>query len=177
MANGLNLKRVTSVCLEYEEALKLYATSFPYNEQRERKSQNEILSNKEYRFDIIYDESEFVGIILSWETNDFLYVEHLCIMPEKRGNGYGSKVLALIKNGKKVILEIDPLTSNVAVKRLDFYIRNGFLQNDFSHVHPPYHKGVDGHNLIVMSYPSMLTDKEYEKFNKYLSCTVMKNAY
>ncbi len=45
------------------------------------------------------------------------------------------------------------------------------------HIHPPYHHGNTGHELVVMSSPKMLTPDEYGRFNLYLQNTVMKNVY
>lgn len=63
----------------YETARTLYRRSFPRHEQREAASQAAILAHPAYRFDLIYDGDEFVGLLLCWETDDFIYVEHFCI--------------------------------------------------------------------------------------------------
>lgn len=52
-----------------------------------------------------------------------------------------------------MILEIDPLTTDIAVRRKRFYERLGFMLNPFPHVHPPYHDGLTGHALLVLSRP------------------------
>ena len=62
----------------YADAWKLYRASFPYHEQREIASQKKILRDKGYFFDLIYDGELFVGLLLYWETDLFLYVEHFC---------------------------------------------------------------------------------------------------
>ena len=81
---------------EYRAAAELYAQSFPYHEQRESRSQADIMNESEYHFDLIFDGGTFVGEVLSWETDDFIYVEHFCILPSFRGAGYGTKALALL---------------------------------------------------------------------------------
>ena len=59
----------------YCEALKLYQISFPYHEQQEKNSQDEILKDDEYHFSLIYDENIFVGIILYWEQEQFIFIK------------------------------------------------------------------------------------------------------
>ena len=59
----------------------------------------------------------------------------------------------------------------------DFYERCGFMENPYSHTHPPYHVGKHGHDLVIMSSPKMLTPNEYDVFFSFLENTVMKNAY
>lgn len=162
----------------YEKALELYSISFPAHEQRESVSQTQILSDGEYYFSLIYDEDIFVGLLLYWETLDYIYVEHFCILPEMRNNHYGQKSLELLGQRKKtVILEIDPPSDAVSVRRKGFYERNGFVENPYSHAHPPYHKGNVGHTLVVMSSPTSITRTEYDDFKHYLDYYVMKDVF
>lgn len=161
----------------YKAAKELYSISFPYREQRENISQEKILCDDEYCFGLVYDEAEFVGLALYWETESFIYVEHLCISPEMRNRNYGSKVLNLLcEKHKTVILEIDPPIDEISIRRKGFYERNGFEANPYNHVHPPYHTGVAGHDLVIMTYPKMITQIEYDNFDKYLKEHIMKDA-
>ncbi|NCB63045.1 MAG: GNAT family N-acetyltransferase [Clostridia bacterium] len=158
----------------FERAMGLYRISFPAHEHREIGSQRAILSNPEYHFDLVYDGGNFVGLMLYWESGDFLYVEHFCIEPDLRGKNYGSAALRLLaERGKSIILEIDPLTDERSIRRKCFYERAGFRANPFEHVHPPYREGVGGHGLIVMSSPGALSRAEYDAFADYLKNTVM----
>ena len=98
----MRLERVTdSSHPMYNEALRLYQISFPYHEQREELSQKRILGDSEYCFDLVYDEDRFVGLILYWENEEFIYIEHFCICPEMRNKRYGERVLALLGKGEK----------------------------------------------------------------------------
>ncbi len=162
----------------YSAAMALYRESFPAHELRESASQERILHDRAYHFDLAYDGETFVGLALCWEPETFIYVEHLCILPALRGHAYGSAVLALLAaEGKTVILEIDPPVDDISVRRLGFYERNGFSVNPYAHVHPPYHAGNHGHNLVVMSRPGVLTREEYDGFARYLAGHIMKGAY
>ena len=144
---------------EYDKALALYRESFPYHEQREARSQGDILSDEEYRFELVYDKDIFAGLLLC-------------------GRSYGSQTLHLLAQcGKTIILEIDPPVDEVSRRRKGFYERAGFTANAFHHVHPPYHAQNAGHELVVMSCPNALTEEAYARFSSYLENTVMKNAY
>ena len=81
----------------FAPAMELYGMSFPYNEQREPDSQAKIMSDPEYRFELIYENESFVGTVLSWENADFIYVEHFCMLPDVRGRGCGSRALEMLK--------------------------------------------------------------------------------
>lgn len=171
--------RITDTANEYfAKAIQLYGQSFPFNEQREALSQKEIMSNDEYHFDVILQDEKFVGQAMYWETQDFVYLEHFCILQEERNKGIGQNVLKMLKEKNKiVILEIDPPCDEISVRRKIFYERNGFVTNDFNHIHPPYHNTCKGHSLVVMTYPAKITPKTYKNFNDYLVNTVMKNVF
>lgn len=156
-------------------AIDLYRKSFPYHEQRENASQERIWQAEEYHFDLIEDDDTFVGLLLYWETPHFVYVEHFCVDPGLRNRNYGRKALALLaEKGKTILLEIDPPVDEIASRRKAFYERAGYRENPYRHVHPPYHAGHRGHELVVMSYPRELTAGEYARFQTYLQNEVMK---
>lgn len=158
----------------YQRAMELYAVSFPVHEQREPHAQERTLRDGDYQFNLIYDGDTYVGLLLCWETGTFIYVEHFCILPEMRNRKYGERALDVLhQRGKSVILEIDPPVDDITLRRRGFYVRSGFVENPYPHVHPPYHQGTEGHALVVMSCPGMLTYAEYDRFRAYLERRVM----
>lgn len=162
----------------YEPALALYRASFPAHELREPASQERILADGEYHFTLIHDGDAFAGLVLYWETADWIYVEHFCIQPQLRNRGCGQRALALLAGaGKPVILEIDPPADELSRRRKAFYRRCGFAENPYPHVHPPYHRGNKGHDLVVMSAPAAITPEEYAAFRDHLERRVMKDAF
>lgn len=162
----------------YHEALKLYQISFPYHEQRELISQKNILSDSEYHFNLVYDKELFVGLILYWESDRFIYIEHFCVLPEMRNKQYGQKTLALLMEQRKpLILEIDPPVDNISKRRKAFYERCGFIENAFTHAHPPYHKGNKEHDLVIMTCPEQISQDVFISFSHYLRDRVMKNVF
>ena len=160
----------------YTPAAELYSISFPPHEQREAASQTAILRHPAYHFDAVCDGGAFVGEILYWDIGDFLYIEHFCVLPSQRNRRYGQKILAALQS-RRLILEIDPPVDAISQRRKGFYERCGFVENPYPHVHPPYHKGNAGHELVVMSSPRALTEEEFETFRRALCGTVMANAF
>ena len=162
----------------YARAMELYCISFPAHEQREAASQERILGNEAYHFDLVYDGENFVGILLSWQREDYIYVEHFCILPECRNRRYGQRALALLQErGKPLILEIDPPVDPISQRRKGFYERCGFVENPYAHVHPPYHRGNRGHELVILSSPGPIGPEIYEAFRRDLEENVMACAY
>lgn len=50
--------------------------SFPIYEQRLPERQKKIMTEPEYNFLLIFDGDIWVGELLCWEAEDFIYVEH-----------------------------------------------------------------------------------------------------
>lgn len=159
----------------FPRAMELYRGSFPFHEQREPDSQARIMAHPEYQFNLIYDRETFAGLLLCWETADFIYVEHFCILPCLRGQKYGQRALELLAHrGKTVILEIDPPVDEISIRRKGFYERLDYRANPYPHCHPAYHAGYPAHDLVVMSCPGLLSQAQYGRFFHYLTNTVMR---
>ena len=161
----------------FEQAMALYRMNFPFHEQREDHSQRGILTRSDYHFCLLLEDDIFVGLILYWEADAFIVVEHFCTLPVFRGRGLGRKALEqLCACGKTIIPEIDPTENGLAERRKAFYERVGFTANSYSHVHPPYHADHQGHSLVVMSFPEQLTQAQYDLFAYYLEHTAMEET-
>lgn len=161
----------------FSEAMELYRGSFPEYEQRLAPSQSRILSDPEYNFMLIYSGDTFVGIMLYWENDDFIYLEHFCTLPEMRGKGFGARALGMLTaRGKTVILEIDPPEDELSCRRQSFYERCGFFSNDHDYIHLPYRVGDAGHRLVIMSSPETVGKERFDAFRDYMRDRVMLSA-
>lgn len=157
-----------------DAAMALYRRSFPAHELRLWPDQQAVMNDPLYHFDLCLLGGALAGLILYWDFGAYIYVEHFCVEPTMRGHGLGTLILAeLAKKSKPIILEIDPLTDDVAVRRKGFYERCGYIANGFAHVHPPYQAANHGHALIVMSHPRALSQAEFDTFTVDLREKVM----
>lgn len=78
----MKLERLSEQNQKYYAAAKaLYEEAFPVLERRDDTEQARIMQNPAYHFDFITDEDGFVGIMLYWETDSFVYLEHLPFCP------------------------------------------------------------------------------------------------
>ena len=57
------------------------------------------------------------------------------------------------------------------------YERCGYRENPYAHVHPPYHRGSHGHDLVIMTCPEAISSETYNDFAAYLKNTVMKDVF
>jgi GNAT superfamily N-acetyltransferase len=96
-----------------------------------------------------------------WSLDDFTFLEHLAILPTHRNKGIGGGVIELAKKQlAPFLLECEPPETEIAARRLAFYRRCGLLQNDHPYIQPSYRENEEGVPLILMSYPTLLTNIE-----------------
>ena len=139
--------------------------AFPLEERRDYIDQQECMNDERFKFLEIFDDAQAVGFTALWDLDGFLFVEHIAIDSDKRSGGYGSKTIELIKTtfNKPVILEAEAPETEQQIKRIRFYDRLDFKINDFPYEQPSYHGG-EGVPLKILSYPDLLSDKEFENF-------------
>ncbi|MBR4949208.1 MAG: GNAT family N-acetyltransferase, partial [Clostridia bacterium] len=92
---------------------------------------------EENSFIAVTENEEFIGLIYILTNQKTAYIFFLAVEEEKRGNGYGTKILQKIKSlypEKAIILMIEDTTEEGAknmperLRRLGFYRNNGFSQ-------------------------------------------------
>ncbi|WP_435951933.1 GNAT family N-acetyltransferase [Dryocola sp. BD626] len=174
----LTIKRITGTDAEwFAEVDALYESAFPFHEKREPEAKASALKNDRYALQAWFDGEQFIGMIGAWRFDGFTYIEHLAVNGTLRAQGYGKRMLSqFLQMHPLTILEIDPLTTEIAHKRLRFYQSLGFCENDYAHYHPSYHVGTPDHDLIVLSYPQKISEAQYERFNEALRRVVMEVA-
>ena len=72
-----------------------------------------------------------------------------------------------IKNIVSVLSTEYQHTNNAGYGHVEFYKKAGFHLNDYPYVQPPYRKGGNGVELILMSWPHPLADPERIKKELY----------
>ena len=154
----------------FDRAFKLYQSSFPVEERRDDPEQQRVLKKEDYHFDLIMIDDNFVGVMLYWETENFVFLEHFTTLPELRGRGYGKGALDLLKEKNKIILlEIEPPIDDITNRRYGFYKRNGFIMNPYYHIQAKYHLGDEDLELKILTYPRLMEKDEYRAFYEYMT--------
>lgn len=162
----------------YSPFREIYAISFPIFEQRNAKQQAEAFRDNRYHLLAWIEDEKLLSFISYWNFEDYIYIEHLAVNPEFRGQNIGSRMLDTFAEGvkKTIILEIDPPIDEISKKRLAFYKNLGYKQNKYKHAHPAYNKDYEPHNLLVLSLQKDLNEKEYQQFYNDLVHIVMKDG-
>lgn len=114
---------------------KLYRSAFPANERAPLFILFKRTDNGRDSFYAVVDSGDFIGLVYTISSPKFVYVFFLAVAEEMRGKGYGSRILAQLKEmhgDKAVCLMIEDPEENDAkniderINRLRFYERNGF---------------------------------------------------
>lgn len=146
---------------DFNEVYSQMEESFPVCERRSYSEAKAVLSNQDYKLYHIEEDCKKIGFISIWQLNGFNFVEHFAIYSQFRNLGYGAKSLDFAKKQwAKLVLEAEPAITEIAKRRLTFYKRNGFCENQFKYMQPAYRDGEEDVELVVMSYPSLLDDSE-----------------
>lgn len=149
----------------FDSVYEKMKAAFPYEERRDYNDQKECSEIKYFNCFEILDGESPVGFVTPWIFDEFVYIEHLAIDEDKRSGGYGSKTVEKIKDfyKKPVILEAEAPQTEQQIKRIRFYERLGFKVNDYKYMQPSYHGG-EGVPLMILSYPSLLSQAEFDYF-------------
>lgn len=154
----------------FDRAFRLYQSAFPLEERRDDDEHLRVLEKPDYHMDMIMDGENFLGVMLYWETENLVYLEHFTTCPEIRGRGTGAKALELLKaKGKTILLEIEPPVDELTNRRYGFYRRNGFVMNPHYHIQAKYHLGDEDLELKILSWPEILPRRTYLDFIDYMS--------
>lgn len=144
---------------EFDAAFALLVQSFPPCERRERDNAYALLSHPAYRLLHIEKDGKRVGVLSVWQLSGHRFIEHFAISPAHRSKGIGGAVLRTLQaDGTPLLLECECPDTPIAARRLDFYTRAGFLQNDLCYAQPPYRAGEESVPMRLLSWPCLLPD-------------------
>lgn len=162
----------------FEQAHDIYTRSFPPHEQRTLDGLQKTLGHPDFRYLVFLDgQDNVIAIRNTWHTPAFAYLEHFAVSPNARSGGIGKYLLQDLTSEApgKVILEIDPVTDEISTRRLNFYLRNGFVANEqYDYIHPPYKPEDLPYPLLIMSHLEPLPQNLYDEFENYHHTTVVE---
>lgn len=154
----------------FDEIYNIMKEAFPKQEIRTYEDQLALLDQSNYHISILESESKIVGFIISWNLESFYFIEHFATSKNLRGKGLGSQLLKkyISTADKPIILEVEPATSDISKRRIEFYKRFGFHLNNYEYVQPPLQSDTSSCELKIMSYPNPLSQEEFENCRRIL---------
>lgn len=158
---------------KWKKVWNLYEESFPIAERRKLEDHLRACENNHFYPLSVWEDSELLGIVFYWEWNNYRYIEYLAVSPMFRNLGYGAQIIKQIKDSKyTIVLEIDPLVNDLSVRRLQFYERAGFELTPYRFMHLPYRINGKPQELLILSYPQMITKEQHADFINFIDSHV-----
>jgi ribosomal protein S18 acetylase RimI-like enzyme len=130
-----------------------YESTFPEDERRDENQFLALLDNADsFIFAVKNDETQ-VGYVILWKLQDCFYLEHFEVFEEFRNLKLGSQILAELKEKfGNIVLESEPShLDEMADRRINFYLRNGFSIISEDYIQPSYGPGKNSMNLFFLS--------------------------
>lgn len=159
----------------WRKVWELYEKSFPVAERRNAKDHLRACADERFYPLSVWEGQRLIGLMFFWGWDSYRYLEHLAINPELRGHGYGSQLLRYLRNSEHtIILEIDPLENELSVRRLQFYERAGYTLTPYRFVHLPYRIGGEEQELLILSYPKMISKEQHSDFLSFVNEVVIQ---
>lgn len=143
---------------EFDAVYDELERNFVPEERRDREEARAILDRPEFEFLHLVEGGEKVGFISLWHLEGFTFAEHFVTYEKFRSRGFGGEALDLLRERYPLILlECEHPETPLKARRVAFYRRHGFVENDYLYFQPSYHGG-EGVPLILMSCPTLLDD-------------------
>lgn len=141
-----------------------YETTFPEDERRDYDQFLALLKNPDSFIFAVKNDETHVGYIILWKLSDCYYLEHFEVFEEFRNLKLGSQILSELKEKfKKILLESEPSHfDEMAERRINFYLRNGFSIIAEDYIQPSYGPGKSSMNLFLLSNFEVIAVQEIE---------------
>ncbi len=156
---NLQLRTVQDLA-DLEIIRDLYITAFPPEERRSEDDFSRQPAMAGCRVDIVYQDEVYAGFCIWWQLDGFAFLEHLAVNPTMRGKKTGEQVMHKLHEIVQgpLLLEIEPPVEGDALRRLHFYLRNGFYVLDKPYRQPSYHGGDSPEMKLMCSHEHIPDD-------------------
>lgn len=127
--------------IEEDARFVAYAITDEKDERDELNKKNELgEKNEQGKQHNRNEQITFVGLLTTWHFTEFIYIEHFAIAPDLRSQGYGAEALGtfIAEQQCPIILEAEPPTDDMALRRIGFYQRCGLTLYDYPYIQPAY---------------------------------------
>ena len=174
MRSNLTFRTITdSNSMDFRDFWDLYESSFSLDTRRSLDSQKSVMRNSTYHLFGASISGIFVGFLSTWKLPKLTFIEHFAVKNNLRGKGIGSNLLTIfLKNNKKLLVEVEPPKSELQMRRIKFYEKLGFALNASEYVQPSYGEGKNPVQLLLMSYPKLLSQNDFFQVKEQLYSTV-----
>ncbi len=150
---------------DFEQIFNIMEDSFPTDEYRPKQAQKKLFDNVIYKVYGVKENDTVIAFITVYELGEVAFAEHFAVNKNYRNKGLGKEILTYVlkKYPCPVCLEVELPETDIALRRIEFYKRNGFFLNPFDYIQPALGEGRKPVPLLIMSTQKPLTEQEFEK--------------
>lgn len=130
-----------------------YEKTFPADERRNQEQFLALIDQSDCFIYGVKKEEALVGYVILWKLSGFYFLEHFEVFEEFRNLKLGATILTELKEKLgNLILESEPIELNeMAERRINFYLRNGFSIISENYIQPSYGEGKSALKLFLLS--------------------------
>jgi ribosomal protein S18 acetylase RimI-like enzyme len=142
-----------------------YESSFPEEERRAFSLVHKLIIDKPaFAAYALFQNDKYIGFITAWAFENFVYIEHFAIELIYRNSGIGAKVMRqFLLNKRSIVLEVEEPKDDLSRRRVNFYVRLGFVLDSHFYFQPSYHKDGDRVKMRLMSYGDINMEDSFDK--------------
>lgn len=166
---SISFQPLTRHDLNYSKVIDLYKEAFPGFQRVPSWILRYKMRNGKAGLSVLYEHDTWIGLIYVTEYQDIVFVQFFAISESRRSDGYGSKVMNLMRDmhsGNRIVLNIEELDEQAEnyqqrVKRKAFYEKNGFSSSGHLVKEP-------GERLEMLIHGGSISQEEIEAMYKSL---------
>ena len=142
-----------------------YESTFPADERRDQDQFLALLENPDSFIFALKNDETNVGYVILWKLDTCYFLEHFEVFEEFRNLKLGSQILTELQDKfSNILLESEPShLDEMAERRTNFYLRNGFSIVSIDYIQPSYGPGKNSMNLFLLSNYSVEEVKSIEE--------------
>jgi len=146
---------------DFDAIYRQMEANFMKEEIRDRADALAVMDDAAYGIYHLMRDGERIGFLTLWMLEEFCFAEHFVVYEEYRNQGLGGDAIeAAVKAFGPIVLEAELPDTPMAARRLGFYRRHGFFQNDVPYRQPSYRKDGEGVPLVLLSSGAPLADPQ-----------------
>ena len=165
---------------QFEEIYSIMESSFPQYERRTYSKQKALLDLPHYHIFAQYNSSNthIQGFLAIWDTPSLCFIEHFAVNPLDRNKGLGAAMLQelITQQSKRICLEVELPETELAIRRIHFYERNGLYLNSYDYTQPALSAGQQALPLYLMTSGHTLEPSEFTTIQKEIMQYVYHTA-
>ncbi len=160
---------------EFDEFSELLNEAFPPEERRSREDFLKLcMFQDKYKIYALFEQSRMVAFFTVWEFESFTFGDYFAVSKALRSRGIGKRLLGEVLkcSVQPFVLEVEMPQTELAVRRLNFYERNGFVKNPQPYMLPAMQAGFEPIPMHILSYPKQLENDRFAVLVKEIYKTI-----